>query len=539
MARTNIIDRAIAAVAPGAALRRAAARRGLELMNSGYGNYGANTTKKSMRGWLYGGGSAKEDIEDNLDILRQRSRDAYMGVPTAAAALKTLRTNVIASGLVPAPKLDADFLGLGPEAASELQAKIIREFSLWADTSACDADGFDNFYQLQQLAFLSVLMNGDAFALLQERERPGAPYALQVRLIEADRVCSPDGYDRLSPCEVRGHQVERIVQGVETDWEGAVKAYWIRSTHPLSAQAWQGGGYEEQWQRVLARDPETGRRNLLHIMTRERAGQVRGVPLLAPVLETLKELGRYTEAEVTAAVISSYTTVFVKEAEQGDGLPFGQLLPPEERIEPGSLNTLELGPGIISALGPGEDLTTVDPKHPNTEYSTFTDALIRQIGAAVEVPQEVLQKHFSTSYSAARGALNEFWRVCGMWREWFADDFCRPIYEQWFAEAAARRRIPAAGFFSDPARRKAYTETTWNGPARTSLNPLQEVQAAALRVEMGFSTAQEETAQMSGGDYDINIRQRLVEAVGKRAVDEIAHPQETTAPVPEREEENT
>ena len=30
--------------------------------NTGYSNYGASQTKKSMLGWLYGGGSAKEDI---------------------------------------------------------------------------------------------------------------------------------------------------------------------------------------------------------------------------------------------------------------------------------------------------------------------------------------------------------------------------------------------------------------------------------------------------------------------------------------------
>ena len=59
--------------------------------NTGYSNYGANVQKKSMRGWEYYGGDAKRDIEDNINTLRQRSRDAYMGVPTATAALKTLR----------------------------------------------------------------------------------------------------------------------------------------------------------------------------------------------------------------------------------------------------------------------------------------------------------------------------------------------------------------------------------------------------------------------------------------------------------------
>ena len=88
MKKPNILDRAIMTMAPVHAAKRAAARVALSVIKSGYGSYGANLTKKSMRGWMYHGGSAKEDIEDNIDILRQRSRDAYMGIPTATAALK-------------------------------------------------------------------------------------------------------------------------------------------------------------------------------------------------------------------------------------------------------------------------------------------------------------------------------------------------------------------------------------------------------------------------------------------------------------------
>lgn len=178
MAGMNFLDRAIAAVSPERAVKRMAARTALEFANSGYGNYGANTTKKNMRGWMYYGGSAKEDIEDNIDILRQRSRDAYMGIPTASAALKTLRTNVVAGGLMPSPQIDADYLRLSSEEAEALQAQILREFSLWADTTACDADRVDNFYKLQQLAFLSYLMNGDAIALLPMKEQAGRHTAL-------------------------------------------------------------------------------------------------------------------------------------------------------------------------------------------------------------------------------------------------------------------------------------------------------------------------------------------------------------------------
>ena len=521
MAKMNLLDRAIAAVSPVRAVRRAAARTALEFVNSGYGNYGANLSKKSMRGWMYHGGSPKEDIEDNLNVLRQRSRDAYMGIPTASAALKTMRTNVVAGGLMPSPQIDADYLRLTNEQAEALQAQILREFALWADTPVCDADRVDNFYKLQQLAFLSYLMNGDAFALLPMKEQPGQPYSLRVRVIEADRVCSPDSYDRLAPCEVKGHRVHSIVQGVETDADGMVIAYWICNQHPLSSLSNQAGALE--WTRVEAYG-SSGRPNVLHVMNRERAGQRRGVPVLAPVLEALKQLGRYTEAEITAAVISAMFTVFIQSATVQNGKPIGEALPPEQLIDAQDQGTIELGNGAIVALNPGETVEFAKPEHPNSGYDAFFNAMVKEIGAALEIPPEVLEKQFTQNFSSARGSLNEFWRTCGMQRDWFSDDFCQPVYEAWLAEAVARGRIKAPGFFGDPAIRKAYADCKWNGPSRTALNPSQEVEAAIKRVDAGFSTAEEETAQLTGGDYNRNIRKRAIEAARKREVDKIANP---------------
>lgn len=519
MAKQNLLDKCIATVAPQWAVRRAAARTALEFVNSGYSQYGASTTKKNMRGWMYHGGSAYEDIEENLSILRQRSRDAYMGVPIATASLKTLRTNVVAGGLMPSPQIDAKFLKLTDQQAEDLQAQVLREFSLWADEKTCDADRCDDFYGLQQLAFLSKVMSGDVIALLPMKEQPGQPYSLRVRIIEADRLCSPDGHDRLAPCVVKGHRVHRIVQGVETDEDGMVVAYWICNRHPLSSLANQAGAME--WTRVEAYG-SSGRPNVLHLMDRERPGQCRGVPILAPVLEALKQLGRYTEAEVTAAVISAMFTVFIKSPTVQTGKPIGEAIPPEQLIDAEDQGTIELGNGAIVALNPGEEAEFADPKHPNSGYDTFFETMVKEISAALEIPPEVLEKRFTENFSSARGSINEFWRTCGMMRDWFVADFCKPIYESWFAEAVARGRIQAPGFFGDPAIRKAYTECQWNGPSRTALNPSQEVEAATKRVDAGFSTAEDEAAQLTGSDYRKNIRKRVAEAKLKREVDEIA-----------------
>ena len=509
-----------------AALRREAAQRQiLSVIGSGYSHYGASRDKASMRGWNSYSGSSVEDIENNLDLLRQRSRDSYMGIPAATAALKTLRTNVIAGGLMPSPQIDGDYLKMTSGQVEELQAQILREFSLWADSTACDADRVDDFYGLQQLAFLSSMMNGDAFAALTLKTRPQQPYDLRVRLIEADRVCSPNYRDQLTPGKVLGRDVESIVQGVETDGDGEVIAYWIANRHPRSYTTLKA----QDWKRVEVYGKKTGMRQVLHIMQRERAGQRRGVPVLAPVLETLKQLERYADAETTAALLGAIFTVFVKKGSITDEGPFGQMMRDEllKRMTGGGErdpNDLELGAGLIMDLEMGESVDTVETQHPHSGYDTFMMARMKQASAAMEIPVNVLYKHFDVNFSCARGALNEFWRSCGMMRDNFAEDFCQPVYEMWFTEAVARGRIDAPGFFDDPATRKAYTDCKWNGPARTAMNPSQEVEAAVKRVENGFSTAAEETAQLTGGDYNRNIRQRLVEAERKRKVTEAGTP---------------
>jgi len=517
------IDALVGAFSPETEARRILARRKIEILNSGYGNHGADRQKKHNKGWLAGGGSAKEDIEDNIDLLRRRSRDKYMGAPVATAAVNTKRINVLGSGVMPTPLVDADFLGLTAEQAAALQAQIVREFDMWADTPSCDAERIDNFYQLQRVAYMGYLLNGDSFTLMDTADEAdrSQPYKLRLRLVEADRVCSPHGADVLTPAVVDGVAVERIVQGVETDARGAVKAYWIAKNHPLAYTAFLARGGQE-WSRVEAYSQKTGRRNVLHVMQRERAGQLRGVPMLAPVLEELNQLGRYSEAELDAAVVASLMTGFVTKSVAKDGPPFYGEIPDDKLVDKEDKASIELAPGAMYDLDVGENVSFPTPGRPNANFSAFYDAVLEQISAAMGIPVEVLNKKFSTSYSAARGALNEFWRECETEREFFNTDFNQPIYEEWFAEAVATGRINAPGFFTDPAIRRAYTNCRWNGPARTNLSPVDEVQAALLRVQAGFSTAEEETAQMTGGSYMSNIKQRKIEAQLKREVDEIA-----------------
>lgn len=168
----NLLDKAIAFVNPQAAVKRAAARNALSVLDSGYGNYGASFTRNSLRGWNAYGGSADEDIHEHLDTLRQRSRDLYSGVPLATAALKKMRTAVVGQGLKLTSQVDFRFLKMDEERARELEAQIEREFRLFTDSPDCDAERIDNFEELQQLAFFNWLMSGDVLALMPLKSAP-------------------------------------------------------------------------------------------------------------------------------------------------------------------------------------------------------------------------------------------------------------------------------------------------------------------------------------------------------------------------------
>lgn len=505
----NLLDRAIATISPEKAFKREIAKKRLNMINSGYGNYGASGTKKSVIGWTHGGGSHREDIEDNIDPLRQRSRDLYYGGSNiATGAIKRLRTNTIGVGLHLKASLNEEVLKIPPEQARELEETIEREFAHWADSTNCDMERLDNFYQLQQLALLNALLSGDSFALMNTTERTGSLYDLRIELIEADRVSTPDK-ERVNPL---------FCEGVEKNEEGEVVAYHISKFHPLSFVERN----PREWVRVAAYGEKTGRKNILHVMNRERIGQVRGVPFLSPVIETIKQLGRYTEAEVLAAVINGLFTVFIEKESASDDVPFGESVPEELQVDAEDEGSIELAPGAVIDLGEGEKANMVNPGRPNQNFDPFVIAVIKQIGAALEIPYEILIMAFNSNYSASRAAILEFFKVVKMYRSWFVTDFCQPIYEEWLSEAVAKGRIKAPGFFNDPIIKTAYCSAEWSGPSAGQLDPTKEVQAADLRVQGGYSTREREARELTGTDFYKNVKQRkreeeLLKEVGKNA----------------------
>lgn len=491
--QANILDRAIAYVAPTYGAKRMAAR-GMMAVQGGY--TGGQYTER-MSYWQPGNGDADADTTRDLRELRARSRDLVRNSPIAGGAIETQVSHVVGTGLQLQARIGARRLGMTTEQASQWQAETEELFRMWCESQFADASGELNFWELQDLAFRSRLESGDSFVVLASKRRSGWPFTLALNVVEADRVSNPQ----------HAADSETMVKGIEKDADGAPVAVYFADRHPGRTLSQSQAG---KWTRVPFRGDRSGRRNVLHLTRKLRPGQTRGVPELAPIIETIKQLTRYSVAEVDAAVNSAALALFARM----DPEAFGELFTDEARasyIESAQRWDGTVQSGSVVNLLPGEEISSPVQNRPNPNFDPFVQGMMVQVGMALNIPKEVLTKHFQSSYSAARAALLDAWRLFRIRRQWLAAKLCQPVYEEWLADAVATGLVSAPGFFGDPIVRAAWCGATWSGDGPGSIDPEKEANAAQARMDAGLSTLSEEIAAYDGGDWEQKHQQQVRE----------------------------
>lgn len=483
---------------------------------NGYGDFGASHERQSFQGFKARSKSPHSDITRNLKTLRSRSRSLYMSAPLATSAIKNIRTSVVGMGLHLHAMPDYEVLGISKEDAIQWARKVEKEFALWAeDKRSADIMGLHDFYELQQIAVAAWKMSGDVFCLFRhEKPTLAQPYGLRLQLIEADRVATPGSSCVDSLLSIgKFENGNKIFDGVEVDAAtGKVIAYHIAKEYP-----WEYSPEPQEWIRIEKYGKKTGMPNIIHLFDAERPEQVRGVPFLSQVLEAIMQHSRYLQAESVAALMETYLSGYITSEAGADAPILGGngagIVRDNEQEEEAErdLSLLEPEPGAMHQLLPGEKVTFLDPKRPGTQFAPFLEATGKQVGAAMEMPGDVLMKSYNSSYSSSRAAIQDFWRAVNMMRDWFAYDFCGAIYAEWLTEAVARGRIQAAGFFTDAATRKAWLGHEWNGSAMPHLDPVKEANAMKIMVENGWLTNKQATTRLNGGDWESNIAELMEE----------------------------
>lgn len=511
--RANLLDRAIGVFAPQLALKRATARAAFEAFSGG-GSDGAPLSPMNGR-WSVVARSADADIVRGLKRQRAESRELRRTNPIATGAIDTNINRVVGTGLQPVPQPDAAVLGWSEQQVADWVAIASREFSLWADSKECTLEGGETFYERQQMVLGARMESGDCFTILPNAASatPTQPYRLRMQIIEADRCATP---------AAETGKLD-IVEGVRLAG-GAPVAYYILDAHPGAFNALGKTAMTGRWYDAVG---ASGRRRILHHYRPTRPEQTRGVPYLAPVIQVIKDLGRYTEAEISAAVVSAFYTVFIEQDGASAPAPIfgadGSATQSTNETVPPVGQEIEMGPGAVVGLAKGEKANFANPNRPNTAYEPFVTGLLTLIGAGLGLPVELLVKKFNSSYSASRAALLDAWQHFRTERTWLALSFCQPVYETWMAEAVASGRIAAPGFFSDPLVRWAYTRAAWHGDSQGSLNPKDEVAAYRDAIDARLMTHERAEWELFGSDWTRTFRtkqreQRMLNEAGMAPV---------------------
>jgi lambda family phage portal protein len=517
---STLLDRAISAISPETGLRRMQARVQLAVA----GQYlGARRDRRATQEWNPREGSPNDDLIGDLPQLRARSADLERNEPLAAGAVAGQLTGVVGSGLQLNPRIDRELLGLTDEAADAWELQASRLWMAHSSGSGWDYAGKASFAVQTEQVLWGALVKGDILAVRRYQPRAGRLFGLAVQLIEAERISSPNGRD-----------TDTIIAGVEFNKAtGEPIAYHVASDYPGRRL---GRGLVT-WSRI-ARFDERGEPLAMLMGDHLRPDSLRSAPWLAAVIEPLKQLGTYTHAELTAAVISAFFTVFVKSpatAEEGGAGPWAEsaLQSSIAGNPPSSKSDVKLGAGMIADLVPGEDIEIANPARPNAQFDPFWMAMVQQIAVALNMPAEIILQRFNASYSASRGAMVQAWRVYLKRRARLTAWWCQPAYQWLLNEAVARGYLNAPGFFADPLRRAAWCGADWTGPTMPQLDPVKEANGAILRMGATLTSHEQETAAMTGGNWERQLAQVKKE---RRMLQEAGIPVPGATPDDEKEE---
>lgn len=449
------------------------------------------------------------DAGDKLESLRALSRDLKMNAPLAGAGINRTVQNVVGSGLMLQSRIDRDFLNISDEEADRWEKDVERRFLTWSKNPDCDITRKLNFYQMQGLVLDSTLTNGDIFALFPYKKRIGMSNDLKIRLIEAD-LCR-------SPLEVNNFSgsIDKASGGIELNPDGSPLAYHFAKKYPgrdITAD------FKDQYTTMrIPAYSRSGRKNVYHLMFTERPGQKRGTPLLAPIVEKLKNITRLSEAELESAIVASYFTAFVKD-KSGYAAPFTEgFVPPSITKDesgnkyPEDVHNVEMGAAQLIYLDDDKDITIASNPRPSGTFEPFWSALIKEIAANINVPYEILMMNFTASYSASRAALLEAEKYFRTRKSWLVDSFCQVAYENWLTEEVISGRIEAPGFLEDPEIKSAWLNSKWTGQGSGQLDELKETKAAIMRIEGNISSYEDEIIKINGSDWDRTIDRKARE----------------------------
>jgi len=433
-------------------------------------------SQRRLRGWQPPLENINSLVASGGPRLLARSRELVVTNGYAANACEAFASNLVGDGIKPSSLIEDP----------ALRDQVQRLWLAWTDEA--DVDGLTDFYGLQAMVAREMFVAGECFVRLRPRRaEDGLLVPIQLQLLQSEML----PFEKTETA-ANGN---RIRCGIEFDAIGRRQAYHFRRRHP--GDSTDQRMFTSETVRVPAGD-------VLHIYRPIDAGQIRGLPHVAPAVVRLFLLDQYDDAELdrkkTAAMFAGFITKTAPEE---------QLMGEIEATDDSGA-TVSLEPGTLQVLLPGEDVKFSTPADVGGGYEAFQYRTLLSVSASLGLPYHLVTGDVrQANYSSLRAELVEFRRrVEQLQHGVIAHQLCRPVWARWLETAVLSGALEIPDFARSPAR---YRPVNWIPPRWDWVDPLKDIQAQVLAMEAGI-VSRRKVVQATGYDVEEIDRENATDA---------------------------
>jgi capsid protein len=457
-------------------------------------------------------GSIRRYVIDHA-ALSLRGYQSYLDSDITHDIINKFCMWVVGSGLKVQAEPVEDVIASESFDRRQFSRVIEQRFALYSKSKECHFSGEMNLHTLAFEALKNAWLAGDV--LVVNRVVRGMP---KVELIEGTRIQTPP-QRMLNSAALRQSGI-KVINGVELDKNNRHLAYHVRRKNL-------------QWERIPAIGRSTGRRRAwLLYGHRYRIEDVRGIPIITAVMETLAKMERYKEATVGAAEEVSKVALAVEHQLGGTGEnpwqnEFSEAIGIAQRME--DIASASTGDGYDNAkkiarstgkqafnLPPGAKLTSTKAEVTDG-FDKFYMTMFNLLSAAIGPPPEVALGKYDSNFSASRAALKDWEHTIDVNRVKYAgENFYKPFYHLFLRTQAIQGKIPMTPMMmqalegNDPIMKEAIINCRFIGVGVPHIDPVKEVKAERAKLGPKFADAPltslaAATEALNSGDSETNL----------------------------------
>jgi lambda family phage portal protein len=492
----NMIDRIVGFFSPEAGVRRMEARATMAqvnaLLGSTAGPYAAANTNR-LNPLLKVSRKENEVSGTRIEILRAQSWDMYRDNPSCRKIIRSLEAKVIGKGMH--PESLATFSDGTPNTRfRELAMTLWERLQSGFDSRGMPGKGGLTMGCQQRLALRSVILSGDTIYRMkpitqQEQDRRSLPIPMVLQLVDTCRLAADS--------EVPTSELESgnfLFRGIEFNANEERVAYWIKNSSIVAS----------------ANTPATATRvpidKLGHLYFEEDIDQSRGTPWFASLILRARRTDDLEYNVLTASAMASCVVAKYSKPTGSGKLGLNANTSNDDLTDTDGNTISKIQPGIIVNTGRDGSFDLMSPNQPNMNPEAFVQHLQRGTasGVAGTKASTVTGDYRNSSFSSERSADNDCWPEIQIVQEWFASQYCQPIWE------TILRAAVFEGYFGDAVTIEEFQEdpnrfcaAAWQGPVALSINPKDDAAAAAARIKNGQSSLQMECAKVNVNWRDV------------------------------------